>query len=122
LKIHFNPGSAAIGRGAQNQGFTCNHCGANVLPLTNGSYRNHCPVCLYSKHVDIVPGDRASACRGLMPPIRLEHRPGKGQVIVHRCQRCGHVRPNRVAMDTVQPDDLDELIRLAARSRGGQPG
>lgn len=84
-----------------------------MLPLTNGSYRNHCPACLHSKHVDIRPGDRAATCHGLMRPIRLEHRSGKGQVLVHRCQACGLVRPNRVAVDTVQPDDLAAVARLA---------
>jgi hypothetical protein len=49
----------AISRTAQNQGFTCENCGASVAPLSNGSYRNHCPACLLSKHVDILPGDRA---------------------------------------------------------------
>lgn len=85
-----------------------------MVPLTNGSYRNHCPTCLYSKHVDVVPGDRASACHGPMRPVRLEHRSGKGRVIVHRCEWCGCERPNRVAADTRQPDDLDALSRLAA--------
>ncbi len=83
------------------------------MPLTNGGYRNHCPVCLYSKHVDIVPGDRASACRGPMPPVRLERRSGKGAVVVHRCQWCGFERANRVAVDTVQPDDVAAIARLA---------
>lgn len=85
-----------------------------MVPLTNGSYRNHCPACLHSKHVDVVPGDRASTCHGPMRPVRLERRPGKGLVVVHRCARCGSVRPNRVAADTRQPDDLDALARLAA--------
>jgi rubrerythrin len=115
LKIHFNRRSAAISRRAQNQGFVCDHCGATVKPLTNGGYRNHCPVCLYSKHVDLVPGDRASACHGSMPPVGLEHRSGKGLVIVHRCQRCGFARANRIAIDTAQPDDLDAIARLSGR-------
>jgi hypothetical protein len=91
-----------------------------VVPLTNGGYRNHCPVCLYSKHVDIVPGDRASACRGPMPAVRLEHRSGKGAVVVHRCQRCGFERASRIAADTIQPDDIETLAALAAA--GPVPG
>lgn len=89
-----------------------------MLPLTNGSYRNHCPACLYSKHVDIVPGDRAATCRGRMRPLRLEHRSGKGQVVVHRCLRCGYVRANRVAVDTVQPDQIEALARLGTGHGG----
>ena len=32
------------------------------------NYTNHCPRCLYSKHVDINPGDRAEQCDGMMEP------------------------------------------------------
>lgn len=113
MKCHFNRGSAAISRHTQNRGFECEHCGQIVLPLTNGSYRNHCPACLWSKHVDIVPGDRASECGALMAPAGLDHRPGKGWLIVHRCVRCGAVRPNRIAADTQQPDDLDAIVALS---------
>ena len=51
-----------------NNAFTCVHCGAEVKPLHNGPVRNHCPVCLYSLHVDVQPGDRANDCRGPMAP------------------------------------------------------
>ena len=37
--------------------FICENCGRKVEPL-GYSCRNHCPYCLYSKHVDINPGDR----------------------------------------------------------------
>ena len=83
-----------------------------VTPLSNGSYRNHCPACLWSKHVDIDPGDRASACRGMMRPERVEHRGGKGLVLVHRCVVCGFVRPNRIADDPLQGDSIDAIIAL----------
>lgn len=55
--------------GGTNNGFVCENCGCKVRPLTKGGYRNHCPHCLYSKHVDINPGDRASECGGLMEPV-----------------------------------------------------
>ncbi|HEX2497650.1 MAG TPA: RNHCP domain-containing protein [Actinomycetes bacterium] len=84
-----------------------------MIPLTNGSYRNHCPACLYSKHVDGRPGDRSAGCGGLMCPVALDYRPGKGQMLIHRCARCGWVQPNRVAADCEQPDDLDALLRVA---------
>lgn len=85
-----------------------------VVPLTNGSFRNHCPYCLHSRHVDVAPGDRAESCGGVMEPIGLRQRTGKGWQVIHRCLRCGAVRPNRVAAGTVQPDDPDALARLAA--------
>ena len=87
-----------------------------MAPLRNGSYRNHCPVCLCSKHVDIGPGDRASPCRGMMRPERVEHRGGKGLVLVHRCVVCGLVRANRIAGDPVQGDDIDAIIALMSKA------
>lgn len=95
-----------MSRELENSGFRCENCGADVLPLTNGSYRNHCPFCLYSKHVDFRPGDRKSSCHGLMEPIDLIYKAKKGYQIVHRCLKCGVRRVNKVAVDTVQPDDV----------------
>jgi len=83
-----------------------------VAPLRNGSYRNHCPACLWSKHVDVEPGDRAARCRGLMRPVHVENRAGKGLVVVHACVVCGFTRPNRIADDPFQGDDIDAIIAL----------
>jgi len=103
-----------IGRGA-NQGFTCSVCGADVPPLANGSYRNHCPACLHSVHVDVNPGDRASDCGGVLEPVGAEHSGKKGWVIVHRCRRCGAVRRNRAALDdALWADDHERLVALAS--------
>ncbi|KAB8161716.1 RNHCP domain-containing protein [Streptomyces sp. 3MP-14] len=104
-----------MNRAAQNQGFTCEHCGASVVPLTNGSYRNHCPACLWSKHVDLMPGDRAATCHGLMRPQHIEHRRKKGLAIMHRCVECGFVRANRIADDLRQSDDVDAIAALMSR-------
>ena len=101
-----------MGRKDENQGFTCSQCGRYVLPTTNGSYRNHCPFCLYSKHLDHVIGDRRCTCRGMMRPVGIEHHRKKGYQIVHQCVRCGVQRVNKVARDTIQPDDIDEIINL----------
>jgi hypothetical protein len=49
---------------------------------------------------------------GMMQPDRMEHRSGKGLVIIHRCIRCGVVRANRVARDTVQGDDIGAIGNL----------
>jgi hypothetical protein len=83
-----------------------------VAPLINGSYRNHCPACLWSKHLDLKPGDRASECGGLMQPEQIDRRRGKGLMIIHRCVRCGFARPNRVADDRAQGDDVSALAAL----------
>ena len=50
-------------RRAENTGFACVHCSAPVPANTDGHYRNHCPHCLWSLHVDELPGDRASDCQ-----------------------------------------------------------
>ena len=57
--------------------FICAHCGAEVKPLGYTS-RNHCPVCLWSLHVDENPGDRANPCRGQMEPVSAVTDPKKG--------------------------------------------
>jgi hypothetical protein len=39
-------------------GFTCLHCKLRVPGQAWGTkHRNHCPACLWSRHVDITPGD-----------------------------------------------------------------
>ncbi|MBN1442448.1 MAG: RNHCP domain-containing protein [Planctomycetes bacterium] len=102
-----------IGRG--NDGFVCEHCGLEVLPLLQGSYRNHCPACLWSRHVDVVPGDRAEACGGLMEPVGVKGSSAGGWDIVHRCVRCGATRVNRAALDDPRQGDAWELIEALSR-------
>ena len=94
--------------------FICEHCGKEVLPLGYSS-RDHCPFCLWSKHLDVNPGDRANECKGAMEPIRVEPDPKKGFVILHRCTKCGEIHRNRAAHEAkVQPDSIRLLIRLTA--------
>lgn len=96
---------------ARNDGFKCGNCGKAVEPIKyGGSYRNHCPFCLWSKHVDSdVPGDRANDCQGLMEPLSVFTRRTGEYVLVHKCTKCGFERYNRIAGD----DDQDELTRLS---------
>jgi hypothetical protein len=101
-------------RFSRNEGFPCENCGLEVQPLANGSCRNHCPRCLSSKHVDHVPGDRASRCGGLMECVAVESDARRGWMLVHRCTLCGSVRRNRAALDDArQPDDFMALLRVA---------
>ena len=94
-------------------GFTCLHCEQEVPPLGYTS-RNHCPFCLWSLHVDVLPGDRANPCGGLLRPVKTEPDPKKGFVIVHRCERCGATVRCKAALRGNTPDDNDLLIRLTA--------
>lgn len=84
----------------RNESFTCEHCSQAVSLHPTGSARNHCPRCLYSKHVDTeAPGDRLATCHGLMEPIGIDWKKGKGDMIRHRCQKCGKEMLNIVAPD-----------------------
>jgi hypothetical protein len=56
-------------------------------------------------HVDIHPGDRAAACRGLMQPVQLLYERGEF-VIVHECTGCRSRKRNRAAPD----DDVGQLM------------
>ncbi|MBI4099550.1 RNHCP domain-containing protein [Candidatus Microgenomates bacterium] len=96
---------------AYNDPFVCGHCGKSVEPIKfGGSYRNHCPFCLWSKHVDAdVPGDRANSCQGLMEPTSVFTRRTGEYVLVHHCTKCGFERYNRIAGD----DDFDLVTRLS---------
>lgn len=92
-----------------NEGFTCDHCGKEVVKTPYGCTRNHCPHCLYSKHVDLdKPGDRASDCHGLMKPVDVVNDKKKGEMLIHVCQLCGHIMRNRIADD----DSRDVMIEV----------
>lgn len=97
----------------RNEGFVCEHCGKEVRPLTNGFCRNHCPFCLYSKHVDLNPGDRSANCGGLMKPIRIEQDGKRGFVAIHECSRCHLVKRNQLALDDGdQKDSMDRVVEI----------
>lgn len=98
--------------------FTCKNCGRPVVPAGAGSdHRNHCPNCLYSLHVDIEPGDRASDCGSLMEPIAVWVRSKGEWAIVHRCRRCGELSSNRVLAD----DNPMKLMSIAMRPLANPP-
>ena len=93
---------------AREEPFTCEHCGASVAPLKAGTYRNHCPQCLWSKHVDDQgPGDRASLCGGMMRPTGLDQSGKKGMMVIHECEKCGKKIPNKLAKD----DHFEEALQ-----------
>ncbi len=84
--------------------FTCENCG--VFVQGNG-YTNHCPECLWSKHVDVFPGDRANECSGLLEPIGQEMKSGEHDIL-YRCVTCKKEGRNKVAKD----DNRDILATL----------
>ena len=91
--------------------FRCRHCGADVPVRAAGTaHRNHCPNCLWSRHLDDdTPGDRAADCGSAMEPIAVSVRGDGEWVLVHRCTRCDTLHLNRTAAD----DNPLILLRLA---------
>ena len=81
------------------------------------AHRNHCPNCLWSRHVDNRPGDRAADCGAAMEPMAIAVRGGGEWVIVHRCRGCDEVHLNRSAGD----DSPLLLLRLALRPLAQPP-
>ncbi|MBW8009663.1 MAG: RNHCP domain-containing protein [Chloroflexi bacterium] len=86
--------------------FICENCGHRV---EGSGYTNHCPACLWSKHVDINPGDREELCGGMMEPVRVEGHSGEFR-LVHRCVECGIEKRNK----TAENDDFEIVLRIAA--------
>ncbi len=98
--------------------FQCAHCGRKVHVAPPGTkHRNHCPWCLWSRHVDDRPGDRAAYCGGRMEPIAVCVRRGGEWALVHRCKECGTLHANRIAGD----DNAMALLSLAVRPLAQPP-
>jgi hypothetical protein len=93
--------------------FRCTRCRMDVPTDAPGTaHRNHCPYCLWSRHVDDdTPGDRASDCLSAMEPIAISVRKDGEWVLIHRCTGCGTLNANRTAGD----DSPLLLMRLAVR-------
>ena len=101
--------------------FYCAHCGGWVssLSLLSGVHnRNHCPYCLWSRHLDLFSsGDRLSACKAPMRPIGLtlkqshnKYRPDlRGELmLIHECEDCRTISINRIAAD----DDPETILSV----------
>ncbi|MFA6106109.1 MAG: RNHCP domain-containing protein [Patescibacteria group bacterium] len=85
--------------------FACGNCGAKVK---GDGYTDHCPVCLWSRHVDVNPGDRVADCRGLMKPMGLELKHGETR-IVYKCEKCGYEHRVKKA----EEDNYETMLKLA---------
>ena len=87
--------------------FICEKCGKEVK---GNGFTNHCPACLWSKHVDVNPGDRQATCGGMMEPINFMSE-RTGYCIIHRCKLCGFERKNQLT----DQDDFDVALKVAGR-------
>ena len=98
--------------------FVCQACGAVIAQEGAGSrYRNHCPKCLASLHLDEQPGDRASLCKGVMDAIGVWVRKDGEWAILHRCRKCGAIHSNRIAAD----DNPIKLVSIALKPLASPP-
>jgi DNA-directed RNA polymerase subunit M/transcription elongation factor TFIIS len=92
----------------KKEDFVCGNCGAHVV---GNGFTNHCPKCLYSKHVDVFPGDREAKCAGLMKLIKLESV-NNTYILTHKCVTCGYEKRNKMSPD----DDFDVALQSVKRS------
>ena len=85
------------------ESFKCMNCGKEVV---GDGYTDHCPRCLWGKHVDeVIPGDRKSGCKGLMEPVWVDRARGEDK-IVYKCLKCGHKFRVRLAENDINPINL----------------
>ena len=104
--------------GAQQRSFRCGNCRLDVpVEAVGTAHRNHCPNCLWSRHVDDSPGDRSAECGSLMEPIAITVRGDGEWVLVHRCRGCDELHLNRTAGD----DNPLILMRLAVQPLAQPP-
>jgi RNHCP domain len=112
-------GSRQRARPHDGGSFRCRHCQLDVPVDAPGTkHRNHCPGCLWSRHLDGgVPGDRTAECGSSMEPIAVTVRGDGEWVLVHRCLACDVIHLNRSAGD----DNPLLLLRLAVRPLARPP-
>ena len=105
-----------------NSDFRCIHCHNFVSTealLAGVKNRNHCPYCLWSRHLDwFQAGDRLSACKAPMRPVGLTMKRSHNKyatsssgelMLVHRCVDCESLSINRIAADDV-PEVILEVF------------
>lgn len=109
-----------------NHDFKCLSCKKQVSTdnLIGTLNRNHCPFCLFSKHVDQdSPGDRKAECQSLMEPVGLTFKKegldkyGKekqGEImLIHFCLKDQKISINRIAGD----DDSEMILKIFQTSQ-----
>ncbi len=89
------------------ENFVCEKCGKENI---GDGYTDHCFNCLYSKHVDINPGDRKSECKGLMKPVYVDIKEKKYR-IYYKCEKCGY--EHRVFSN--EKDNFEAILSLTGK-------
>ncbi|MGC8538113.1 MAG: RNHCP domain-containing protein [Candidatus Micrarchaeia archaeon] len=93
----------------RKEDFECEICHAEVK---GNGYTDHCPVCLFSKHVDVNPGDRMSGCGGMMEPVHAVYE-RTYIMITYKCMKCGAIKQVKAAAEDNQ-SKLESLLGLKA--------
>lgn len=71
--------------------FTCESCGTRISKPSTAFDHDHCPECMYSKHVSFGFADQAP-CMGLMKPhAPFDKEPGIGMWV---CEGCDYAYRN----------------------------
>lgn len=100
--------------------FRCLNCKKEVVESSyqGTSHRNHCPWCLWSRHVDENnAGDRKSFCKAKMEPVGLTFKNAEGELmLIHRCANCGKISINRIAGD----DSEDKILEIFSKSKNDE--
>jgi len=117
-------------KGAKSKGFKCCHCSRWIkfLKSIGTKHRDHCPLCLWSRHVDLEkPGDRKSECKAKMKPIGLTFKKEgidkygnqkQGELMItHQCVGCGKISINRIAGD----DNPKVILNIFGKSKSLSP-
>lgn len=106
--------------------FQCSNCRQRIsfAKFMGTRHRNHCPFCLWSRHLDLEKsGDRKAKCRGKMKPVGLTFKKeGKDKygnikrgeiMLIHECLGCGKISINRIAGD----DKSEKILEIFKKSQ-----
>jgi len=91
------------------ENFICENCGEENI---GNGYTNHCKKCLFSKHVDVNPGDRLETCGGMMVPDKIDFKKGE-YTITHKCLKCEIERKNILDKN----DNFDATLSVAKKAK-----
>lgn len=91
--------------------FVCEHCGHTNVGT---GFTDHCQKCLWSKHVDIDPGDRREACGGMMEPVEMGSKHNEPRIL-NKCAKCGFMRWAKINLD----DNIEVGLEIQ-RKKGAQ--
>jgi hypothetical protein len=87
------------------ENFICLNCKEEIV---GDGFTDHCSNCLWSKHVDVNPGDRKADCGGSMEPVGVK-REGEGYTIFYKCLKCNH----SYRVKSFKKDNFEELVKIS---------